>query len=360
MFFNKRRYEELKNKIDLFPRVRLAELPTSLHEAPLLSKALGGPRIFFKRDDLTGLAGGGNKTRMLEFRLVNALNEGADTVIAGYGIESNHARQTAAACNKLGLDCYLVLTGRKSEASHPQGNFLLDQILGAKIKIVGSTSEQKEAMESLLKNLSSKGRKPYITGVDDYDLSALAYVNCMLEMCSQLEEMGIEPDYFFVSSEGSTQAGLLIAAKYLEIKAKIIGISPMKKIDKSWRCSNIVEEISRITKKLIGKLGIDLSIDNSEIINSTDYVGDGYGKVTEKGLDAMRLVARKEGIILDPVYTAKAMAGLIDKIKNKKIDEKANVVFIHTGGFPLVFAYSNALGEPISLSSLHNDEVKNN
>lgn len=346
---NKQKYEELKGKIDSFPRVNLANLPTPLHEVPLLTKALGGPHIFFKRDDLTGLAGGGNKTRMLEFRLVNAINEGADTVITGYGVQSNHARQTAAACSKLGLDCYLVLTGDKSEVCQSQGNFLLDQILGAKIKIVKSASEQGELMKSLSEDLRSKGHKPYITGVDDYDLSALAYVECMLEMCSQLEEMDIEPDYFFVSSEGSTQAGLLIAAKYIEIKAKIIGISPMKKIGKSWRCSNIVEEMSRIAKKLIGKLGIDLSIDNNEIINSTDYVGDGYAKVTEEDLDAIRLVGKKEGIILDPVYTGKAMAGLIDKIKNKKIDKKANIVFMHTGGFPLIFAYSNALGEPVSV-----------
>jgi len=350
--FDKKRYRELKRKIDQLPRINIANLPTPLHEAKSLRKTLGGPRIFFKRDDLTGLALGGNKARMIEFRLAYALNEGADTIIAGYGVQSNHARVIAAACARLGLDCYLILMGDGRKIYQPQGNLLLNQILGAKVKIInGSTSDQRKSIENLSKKLVSEGHKPHITGIEDYHLSAVGYVDCMLEMCLQLEDIGMEPDFFFVSSEGSTQAGLLIASKYLNMKAKIVGITPIKKIDKSWRYPNVVEEIRRITEKAIDIIGVNLSIEQNEVINLSDYVGEENGKLTEGELNAIRLVGNKEGIVLDPVYTGKAMAGLIDKIKKKEIDEKAKVVFVHTGGFPLIIAYSDILGETVSVSS---------
>jgi D-cysteine desulfhydrase/L-cysteate sulfo-lyase len=344
--YDTRKYGILDRKISNLPRVSLANLPTPLHEAPALTRALGGPRILFKRDDLTGLGLGGNKTRQLEFRLAKAVAEGADAVIAGYGVQSNDARQTAAACSKLGLDCYLILTGNGEETYAPKGNLLLDQMLGAEVRIINSTpAMQGQMMQDLSDELRSNGRNPYIAGVDDYYLSAIGYVKCMLEMCLQLETVGLEPDFFFVSAEGSTQAGLVVGAKYLEMDAQIVGITQTRSIGKPWRCTNVIDEIVRIAKKTIDSLGIELPMKTDEIINLDGYVGEGFGEVTEEGLEAIKLVGKEEGILLDPVFTGKAMAGLIDKIRNREITEEATVVFVHTGGFPLLFEYSSYLGE---------------
>ena len=345
--FNEQHYKILREKVDALPRVNLADLPTPLHEVPSLSEELG-PRIFFKRDDLTGLALGGNKTRMLEFRLIHALEEGADAVVTGYGVQSNHARQTAAACSKLGLECHLVLTGDGSDSYYPQGNLLLDEVLGANVTIInGSTAEQKKLIEQTAADLQDEGKNAFITGVEDYDLSAVAYVDGMLEIANQLKTEGVNPDYVFVSSEGSTQAGLEVAAKYLELEPEIVGITPMKQISKPWRKTDITAEISRIANVVIDRFELDISIERNEITNLSQYVGKGYGIGTEEGRESIELVARKEGILLDPCYTGKAMAGLLDQIRSGRVSSDDTVLFLHTGGFPLIFAYSDFLGQPI-------------
>jgi 1-aminocyclopropane-1-carboxylate deaminase/D-cysteine desulfhydrase-like pyridoxal-dependent ACC family enzyme len=308
---------------------------------------LDGPRIFFKRDDLTGLACGGNKVRMLEFRLVGALQQDADTVIAGYGVQSNHARQIAAACSRLGMECRLILKeepgSTKSERSR-QGNRLLYEILGAKVTLTDApVIEQIAMMKSLAEDLRKAGRRPYVTGVDDYDLSTIAYADCMLEMCAQFDEQDAFPDTIVVCSDGPTQAGLLVAARYLKMETRIVGIAPMRRIDRPGRCPEIPADIIRLCGLCAERLGIDVDIRPEDVVNVTDYVGEGYGILNGETVEAVRAVGRTEGILLDPVYTGKAMAGLMDMIRRKAIAREETVLFLHTGGYPLLFLYGDEL-----------------
>ena len=330
---------ELKALIDRLPRVNLAKLPTPLEEAPRLSEALAGPRIFLKRDDLTGLALGGNKTRMFEFTLGEALQKGATTVIAGAGVQSNYCRQLAAACSKLGLGLHLILRRTPGEVDiELQGNLLLDLMFNAEVEIIeADVLEQKRVIDKVAKRLTEEGHHVYMgrkSNLADLDLEAVGYVNCALELCNQLEEQDVEVNRLFVSSSTTTQAGLVVGAKYLNRDFQIAGVSPVDWIE------DVPSEIARIANEAAKRLGVNLAVSPSEIINLGEYVGEGYGKLTPEAVEAIKLVARTEGILLDPVYTGKAMAALIDCIHRKTIESDETVLFLHTGGFPALFAYN--------------------
>ncbi|MBE0478697.1 D-cysteine desulfhydrase family protein [Candidatus Aerophobetes bacterium] len=340
--YEKEKTQRLKERIGKLPRVHLANLPTPLEAASRLSEALKGPEIYFKRDDLTGLAFGGNKTRMFEFILAHALNMGADSVVAGAAAQSNYCRQMAAACSKLGLKAYLVLRKVRGDIDfQPQGNLLLDLLLGANVEIIEAKSpaEQTHIMQEVAEGLKAKGHRPYLArmaNIEDVGLDAIAYVNCLLELYEQLIDMNLKPTYLYVAAADTTQAGLVLGAKYLGLDFPIIGINPL---DKIW-AEDVPPAVAKIANMAAEILGLDVRVEPSEVISYGEYVGEGYGKVTKEGVEAIKLVAEKEGLFLDPVYTGKAMSGLIDHIRKGKIKRGEKVIFLHTGGFPALFAYS--------------------
>lgn len=339
MSFDNAARKQLVSCIDRIPRVRLANLPTPLEDAPRLSAALSGPRILIKRDDLTGLPLSGNKTRMFEFSLAQALEQGADTVVMSSSVQSNYCRQLAFACRKLGLEVHLVLRRVRGDRDLDiQGNLFLDLLAGAKVEIVDAEdADQPQLVRAKAQELSQKGHKVYEARGTEHDeaLEALAYVNCALELAEQLEEKQINANYLFVSANDTTQAGLCAGARYFGADWQIIGINPSK--------DNSTLTIARIANEIGTLLGLDISISPEEIVNTNNYAGEGYGKMTRVAFEAIELLARTEAILLDPVYTGKAMAGLVCLIQEGKIRRDETVVFVHTGGFPTLFAYRDEL-----------------
>lgn len=328
----------LRDRVDQFDRVKLANLPTPLVELPNFSKALGGPTIYMKRDDLTGgLSFGGNKTRMLEFRLPPAIKQRADVIVSGFAIQSNHSRQIVVAARKLGMDVHLILRKLGNQESvNIQGNLLIDLLAGAHVKIVEATpKEQATLIQNEVEHLRKEGRNPYETGYHDEDLSAISYVSCSLELTKQLQERAMNPDYIYVASEGATQAGLLLFAKYVNSPYKVIGINMVDWVDDTpARISSIANEASK-------HLEIDCQIKREDVINYDDYVGPTFGAITTDCINAIKLLAETEGILLDPVYTGKGVAGLIDHIKQGKIKKGEKVIYLHTGGVPALFCHPN-------------------
>ena len=333
--------EILQSRIDALARVRIAHLPTPLEFCPRLTETLGGPQIWIKRDDCTGLALGGNKTRQLEFVFAEAQQQGADTIVIGAASQSNWCRQTAAAAAKFGLRTVLILAhGVKGAAL--QGNLLIDHLLGAEVTIVDG--EDLQQLPPLLmqraEKLKQEGRNPYLMnpfGLPTLSLSAVSYVNAYLELDAQLRALGKTADYIYLSGANITPAGLALGVKVLGRKTKVIGITPIR-----WN-EDRSTDIARIATATAARLGLDLSLGPEEIHNEDSYVGDRYGVVTPEGIAALKLVAANEGIILDPVYTSKAMAGLIDHIRRGRIGRNETVVFLHTGGTPALFAYAQDL-----------------
>ena len=335
--------KELHEKIDAIPRVRLAALPTPLHELPRFSEALGGPRIFIKRDDLTGLGFGGNKTRMFEFLLAQAKDEGADTIIGGAGVQSNYSRQLVAACNALGLEVHLILRrirGKKDDDI--QGNLLLDLLAGASVHIIDATAEeQRKAMYESAKELKEEGKRPFVVRLaqdDDLSPDVIAYANCFCEITEQCNELGIQPTHLYCSSYDSTQAGLELGKAALGSKIRIMGIAPA-----NWS-HGVAGLVARYANQAAEKLGLSCRVNESNVLNTEDYVGEGYGVLTPEAIEMIKLMARTEGIFLDPVYTSKAMAGLQDHIRQGMLTKDDLVVFLHTGGTPALFAYVHDLG----------------
>jgi len=334
---------ELRKKIETMPRVALGTLPTPLHEVPRFARELGGPRIFIKRDDLTGLAFGGNKTRMFEFLLAQAKAERADTIVGGAGVQSNYSRQLAAACSALGLKAHLVLRRiRGTKDDDIQGNLLLDLLAGASVHIINATAEeQNKAMYNLAEQLEKEGKHTFVVRLaQDNDLSpdVIAYVNCFCEITEQCEELGIQPSHLYCSSYDSTQAGLELGRAALGSKMRIMGIAPA-----DW-CHGVADSVARYANQAASKLGLLCRVDEKDIMNTEDYVGEAYGIVTQEGIEMIKLMARTEGIFLDPVYTGKAMAGVRDHIRKGLLGKDDLVVFLHTGGTPALFAYSNEMG----------------
>lgn len=325
------------------PRVELGTFPTPLHELTNLSKALGGPRILIKREDLSGLAMGGNKTRKVERLLAYVKEIGADAVVTTASTQSNYCLQMAAGARKLNMEIGFVLFSGK----HPktQGNILLHSILGSRIKIIEADMTDSsylehcdEEMEKIAQEFRAQGRNPCIINSAKSQhiscLGASVYVDLAEELCQQLKEQSINAQYLVLAtSMGATCAGLMLGLRLLRYPLKIINISvtlskPMIK-DKILRTANN-------TAKFIGA---DVSFTPEDIAVYDDYIGEGYGIPSRECLEAMSLMARTEGILLDPVYTGKAMAGMVDIIQKGELTLKDTVIFLHTGGLPLIFAY---------------------
>jgi D-cysteine desulfhydrase family pyridoxal phosphate-dependent enzyme len=311
----------------MLPKLNFAHLPTPIEEMESLSAKLQGPRIIVKRDDQTGLAFGGNKTRKLEYLLADARNNGADTLITGGAVQSNHCRQTAAAAARSGFDCSLVLTGEKPE--NPSGNYFLDLLFGAEIVWAGDT-DREIALEQTFQNLLDKGSKPYLIPYGGSNaIGALGYVYAMQEMLEQVEQL----DWIvFPSSSGGTQAGLALGGRMFEFQGKIMGIS----IDNP--ASELSSKVARIANETARELGIDEHFSPQDILVNDDYLGGGYGIMGEPEVEALTMFARSEGMLLDPVYSGRAAAGLIDLIRKEVIQADQTVLFWHTGGTPAVFA----------------------
>jgi len=321
---------------DNLPRVSIAHLPTPLEEMPRLSEALGGPRLLVKRDDQTGLATGGNKTRKLEFLVADALEKGADTLITAGAIQSNHVRQTAAAAAKFGLRCCLVLSGQSPDRWN--GNLLLDRLLGAEIHWAGER-DRSQVMEEIAEEEKRRGHNPHIIPVGGFSIAGAAgYVAAMEELMEQLSEQNLWVDRVVLpTGSGSTQSGMIVGAKALGFAGRIEGIS----------VSRTEEALRLIVKDLVGKtaafLGLKFSLASEDIVVHDAYLGEGYAKMGPPEREAIRLAARTEGLLVDPVYTGKAMAGLIGLIRRGVFGRDETVVFWHTGGIPALFAYANEL-----------------
>lgn len=331
------RLEELQSKIGKLPRIRLVNLPTPLEEMACLSRFLGGPRLWIKRDDLTGLAFGGNKERKMEFAMADAVSKGADTVITTGPLQSNHARATTAAANRLGMKTVLVLRGK--QPTEYDGNLLLNSLLGADIRFVEVNWRQiGPKLEVTAEELKKDGHVPYvIPGGASYPVGAVAYVNAMAEMFKQAKDANVNTDYVVhAAGSGGTQAGLVLGNKALKMEIKIFGVAVEPD---DWLIKSTVEIANGCAKLL----GLKERVDNNDVTLIKDYIGEGYGVLTKEVSAAIKLVAQTEGITLDPVYTGKAMAGLIDMIKHRRFEKKSNVVFIHTGGTPAIFAYRKGL-----------------
>ncbi|MCK6628793.1 MAG: D-cysteine desulfhydrase family protein [Anaerolineae bacterium] len=335
----------LQAALERLPRFPLAQLPTPLQRAPRLSEALGGPTIYFKRDDLTGMPLGGNKTRMFEYVLPRALAAGADCVVAGAAIQSNYCRQLTAACAQAGLEVHLVLRSVRPDVEQtPQGNFLLDLLMGAHVYLVENIGwpEQIEKIYQLADELRAQGRQPYVARAAnqaDIGLDAAAYTHCALELHRQLAEQNIKPDYLYVAAADTTQGGLLLGAKAMGESYKIVGVNPLGR--SAFGGPPATELILHSAHKAAEELGLSIEINPADVISHDDYVGQGYAAPTPAGLEAIRLVASTEGILLDPVYTGKAMAGLIDHIKQGLLKPGDTVIFLHTGGYLALFAYQH-------------------
>ena len=322
-----------------FPRVRLGHMHTPLEAMPNLTKLLGGPNLYIKRDDCTGLASGGNKTRKLEFLMADAIAKGADTVITQGAVQSNHARQTAAAAAKLGMKCEILLenrTGSNSPDYCGSGNVLLDHILGAPTRSYAGGTDMNAAMEKVAEEVRAKGGKPYIiVGGGSNAIGALGYVNCAIELATQANDMGLHIDHL-VHATGSagTQAGLVAGLEGCRSHIPVLGIGVRAARPQQ---EESVYKLACATADLLGMPG---SVARDRVVANTDYVGPGYGKPTDAMIEAINLMARHEGILLDPVYSGKGMAGLIDLVRKGHFKKSENVVFLHTGGSVGLFGYN--------------------
>lgn len=321
------------------PRQSLGFFPTPIVELSKLSEALGGSKIFMKRDDNTGLALGGNKTRKLEFILGDALACGADTIITAGAAQSNHCRQTAAAAASLQLECHLVLGGEKPDIVN--GNLLLDQIFGCHIHWAG-VNRKGEDIPQIVEQLKQAGKKPYVVPYGgSNELGALAFVEALKELETQRQGTGKSFTYIvFASSSGGTQAGLMLGKKMLDASYQIVGINIDKGETDKVPFDQFILSLANSTAKFIG---VNHDFSEEDLILNSDYVGEGYGVIGHLENEAISLTAQTEGILLDPVYTGRAMGGLFDMIRTGKINKKDSVLFWHTGGVPALFAYSNRL-----------------
>ena len=323
------------------PRVKLAALPTALEYAPRLSQNLG-LKLYVKRDDNTGLAVGGNKARKLEYLVGDALAKGCDTLITTGGPQSNHCRMTAAAAAKSGLDCHLVFTSQ--DISVRQGNLLLDELLGAKFHFLGSDDGvlAGKRMIELADELEQQGKNPYIVPLGGSNpVGAAGYMRAIKELMDQTDIGGISVEYIVhASGSAGTQAGLLAGVQAFNLPIKVLGMSVSRP---KQRLSGEVLDLCRET---LSNAGFHMAVTPQDVVVYDDYVGDGYGIPTELSTEALRLFASLEGIIIDPVYTAKAGAGLLDLTRKGVIPQGASVLFWHTGGSPALFAEQNLHWRP--------------
>lgn len=316
-------------------RLHFAHLPTPIEELPRLSEALGGPRLLIKRDDQTGLAFGGNKTRKLEFLVAEALDQGARTLISGGALQSNHCRQTAAAAARFGLDCILVLNGEMPD--EPSANLLLDQLFGAEIVTVADRAYRDQTLQATFDKASSAGRKPYLVPYGGSSpTGALGYAFAVEEF---MKQNGQADWMVFGTSSGGTHAGLVLGQRVFGYKGQVLGIS----IDESedW----LKTHVSALASGASEKLGERIEFTPADVLANADYCGAGYGVLTDAEREAVQLFAKYEGLLLDPVYTGRAAAGMIDLIRTGFFKKEETILFWHTGGQPALFAekYANKI-----------------
>lgn len=332
------RERQLEEAIARLPRIQFASVrPTPLEPMARLSAQLGGPQLYIKRDDLTGLAFGGNKTRMLEFSLADAQAAGADTIVTGAAVQSNYCRQMAAACAKLGLELHLVLRPpREVDKQEVQGNHFLQRLYGARVTILPDFdgANQAAALREKTQELTKAGKRVYVPRQrETVDLDAIAYAEVALEIVRQCRALRIDPEYIYSSAMDTTQAGLVLGFAYLRSPIQVRGVSPFEKTP------DRMETMARIANQAAQRLQLPIELGVGDFVNDDSYVGERYGIPTKEGLQALNLVARSEGILIDPVYTSKAMAKLIADIQSGQLDKNSPVLFMHTGGAPALFGY---------------------
>jgi L-cysteate sulfo-lyase len=328
-------------KFNSLPRIRIASLPTPIQPLPKLTKKLGGPKLWIKRDDLTGLAFGGNKARKLEYLMADALNKKADYIVTGAGFHSNWCTQTVAAARKLGMKIKLVKSGPDNgyDGKEWDGNHLLHHLMGADIEVVES-EDVLTPIEKAMNELRSNGHNPYYIPVGgSVPLGAAGYLNAMLEITYQSASEGIQYDYLIhATGSGGTQAGLVMGAKAFNTNINVIGSAV------GWgEKREQVEKVSKIIEESIKEFELDFNYTSNDVVIYNEYVGGGYGHVSEQKLEAVKIMAQTEGIVIDPVYTATAMACLIDLVRKGELTKDHNILFLHTGGAVALYPYK----EPI-------------
>ncbi len=327
---------------DALPRVRLALLPTPIEPLANLSRYLGGPQLFVKRDDQTGLATGGNKARKLEFLMAEALDAGAECVVTAGATQSNHARQTAAAARKLGLEPHLVLHAPGGNAPPvASGNVLLDALLGATVHWTGERSPYRDTLRQVEEELRAAGRKPYVVPYGGSNaVGLMGFVEAMREVAGQIAALGPFDAHVFATSSGGTQAGMILGAYLTGLlgETRILGISvDEREAMLAPRVANLVNDGARL-------LGLELRVNDDVADINDDYLGGGYGVVGELEREAIRLAARQEGLLLDPVYTGRAFGGLVNLIQKGEFAPTERVLFWHTGGTAALFAFGDQMG----------------
>lgn len=324
-------------RLNVIPRVSLSHSPTPLEAMPKLSKLLNR-NIFVKRDDCTGLSGGGNKTRKLEYLVADALAANADTLVTVGGIQSNHARQTAAAAAKFGLKCELVLEDVKGTPKfdyYHNGNILLNNLLGATVHRLSEEENCTDYADELMNELQAKGKNPYFIPMGgSNEIGSLGYIQCAQEIISQINEQKIALDHIVLATgSAGTQAGLLAGLILAGVDIPVLGVCVSRPENEQ------VDIVTALLKKTLTLIGLDPKLVKNRVFANGNYYGDGYGIPTDKMIEAVRLCAQNEGLILDPVYTGKGMSGLIDLCRTDVFDEKDNILFIHTGGSQGIYAY---------------------
>jgi L-cysteate sulfo-lyase len=328
-------------KLTQFPRVHITHGPTPLEFMPRLTEALGGPNLYIKRDDCTGLGSGGNKTRKLEFLMADAVKHGADTIITQGATQSNHARQTVAIAVKMGMKCEILLedrTGSKVESYKKSGNVFLDHLYGARVRELPGGTDMSAAMTVVAEELRAHGRRPYIIpGGGSNPIGALGYVTCALEMVNQFNTQDLRVDcVVHATGSAGTQAGLVVGLEGTRSQIPVLGIGV--------RAAKEAQEtnVYNLAVKTAELLGVPGCVGRESVMANCDYVGGGYGVPTPGMVEAVTLMARLEGILLDPVYSGKGMAGLIDLCRKGHFKKGENVVFLHTGGAVALYGYMDA------------------
>jgi L-cysteate sulfo-lyase len=325
-----------------FPRVSLAHLPTRLEFLPRLTKALDGPEIWVKRDDCTGLATGGNKTRKLEFSMGEALEQGADTIITVGAVQSNHVRQAAAAAAKLGMRCEVLLEHRVTDPSdlyRHSGNVLLDRVLGANLREYPKGTDFNAEMENIAGEIRAQGGTPYIIpGGASNPVGALGYVGCAEELLQQCDEQDVAFDHLVLASgSAGTHAGIAVGLRASGSDLPILGIGV--NIPREQQEAKVFA-LATETATYIDRPGC---VEREDIVADCSYVGPGYGEPTDGMNEAVLMLARLEGLLFDPVYSGKALAGMIDYVRQGRFEKGQKIVFLHTGGVAGLFAYADIL-----------------
>ena len=321
-----------------FPRVRLGHWPTPLEPMKGLARRLNADRLYIKRDDCTGLATGGSKTRKLEFLVGEAVRQGADTLLTQGAVQSNHVRQTAAAAAFMGMGCQAILEERVQGAPaayHESGNVLLDHLFGIPLHRVPAGTAMDAALDTLAQQLREQGRKPYvIPGGGSNALGSLGYVDCVLELQRQCEAMGLrKPHLVHATGSAGTQAGLVAGIHALGLNWPVTGIGV--------RAPRAAQEtrVHELANKVLALLGVQQPLPRERVVADDRFIGGGYGVPTDGMVEAVTMLARTEGILADPVYTGKGLAGLLDMVRNGRFGSDEDVIFVHTGGSAGLFGY---------------------